>query len=512
MTEETSKAAKSSKNKDNGTSGRTKHRDKDKSKDKKKDKVKDNIVPSSTRKFDISNTARDSNNGLPTAGLKANSSTPLDDSAKPNQRRYSSPLRKAQQSQLDNYVATISNNFDATKSSPNENLAQSIKEKDKNRRKTHDGVQGRHRRDSSRDRDKDKDRERKRSHAVKKETPKSAVQPTSTDFELPTAKTLSEAENHHETPVDISPNAMATDFELPTASNLHDLELQKRRSSKLIADEVMVAMRKSPNVTSTLNPPASRNESVDKDEVSVEDEDPFFDEEHKYDGDDDELDGDLYGDSEHNPLSALKSDKSQRPPASRTSVTSSRRLIGRQGTAVSEDNSLVLNMFFKEVNKIDKLGEFRPKGNDPILESMSEIMFKPYPWPLQLFGALICFSQFVTLICLFYSLLPCPDEKPSWLVIVGVPLACAYAGIESIHHMLRYIHLGAGYRVLVFIMNLNSIMQLLCVGVVMGKSTNLLTLISNFVGVAVVLQIDEFLASYVQIKDIDTDLLGEKSW
>ena len=31
-------------------------------------------------------------------------------------------------------------------------------------------------------------------------------------------------------------------------------------------------------------------------------------------------------------------------------------------------------------------------------------------------------------------------------------------------------------------------------------------------GVAVVLQIDEFLASYIRIKDIDPELLGTKSW
>jgi len=58
---------------------------------------------------------------------------------------------------------------------------------------------------------------------------------------------------------------------------------------------------------------------------------------------------------------------------------------------------------------------------------------------------------------------------------------CA-AGIESIHHMLRYIHLGKGYRILVFLMNINCLMQLLCVGVVMGKSENLVSLIGNFVG------------------------------
>lgn len=101
--------------------------------------------------------------------------------------------------------------------------------------------------------------------------------------------------------------------------------------------------------------------------------------------------------------------------------------------------------------------------------------------------------------------------------------------------MLRYIHLGRGYRLLVCLMNINCVMQLLCVGVVMGKSEDLLNLISNFIGmyiknvalrdclvdslrlwrctgVAIVLQIDEFLASYIRIKDIDPDLLEKKSW
>jgi len=86
------------------------------------------------------------------------------------------------------------------------------------------------------------------------------------------------------------------------------------------------------------------------------------------------------------------------------------------------------------------------------------------------------------------------------------------AGIESIHHMLRYIHLGKGYRILVFLMILNCFMQMLCVGVVMGKSEDLLDLIGNFVGVAIVLQIDEFLASYIRIRDIDEELLEKKSW
>lgn len=185
---------------------------------------------------------------------------------------------------------------------------------------------------------------------------------------------------------------------------------------------------------------------------------------------------------------------------------------GRGPVYLEEEATPNLNMFFKETSGFDKLQDYVPRLDDPLLESMTEIFFKEYSWPLKLFAGLIWISQFLTLIFLFYSLLPCPDTKPSWLVFIGVPLSCAYAGIESIHHMLRYIHLGKGYRILVFLMNLNCLMQLLCIGVVMGKSEDLLDLISNFVGVAIVLQIDEFLAGYIRIKDIDPTLLGKKSW
>lgn len=59
---------------------------------------------------------------------------------------------------------------------------------------------------------------------------------------------------------------------------------------------------------------------------------------------------------------------------------------------------------------------------------------------------------------------------------------------------------------------LNAVFQLLCVGVVMGKSVGLLDLISNFIGVAIVLQVDELLASYLKIKDIEPKLLSDSSW
>lgn len=59
---------------------------------------------------------------------------------------------------------------------------------------------------------------------------------------------------------------------------------------------------------------------------------------------------------------------------------------------------------------------------------------------------------------------------------------------------------------------LNAVFQLLCVGVVMEKSVGLLDLISNFIGVAIVLQVDELLASYLKIKDIEPKLLSDSSW
>ena len=91
-------------------------------------------------------------------------------------------------------------------------------------------------------------------------------------------------------------------------------------------------------------------------------------------------------------------------------------------------------------------------------------------------------------------------------------MTVSVAGIESVLQVLRYLHLGRPHRYLVFLMCVNAVLQLLCVGTVMGKSVNLLDLISNFIGVAIVLQVDELLASYIQIKDIDPKLLTERSW
>lgn len=90
-----------------------------------------------------------------------------------------------------------------------------------------------------------------------------------------------------------------------------------------------------------------------------------------------------------------------------------------------------MDIFFRDVSKqVDSLSAFLPAtGDDKVVSSITEIMFKPYPLVLKAFAALLWISQFVTLAALFYSMLPCPQEKISWAVVVGIPLCCGYGKI-----------------------------------------------------------------------------------
>lgn len=48
--------------------------------------------------------------------------------------------------------------------------------------------------------------------------------------------------------------------------------------------------------------------------------------------------------------------------------------------------------------------------------------------------------------------------------------------------MLRYCHLGSPHRWKVALIVINGVLQMIAIGAVMGKSTNMLDLISNFIG------------------------------
>jgi hypothetical protein len=104
-----------------------------------------------------------------------------------------------------------------------------------------------------------------------------------------------------------------------------------------------------------------------------------------------------------------------------------------------------MDIFFRDVNKtVDSLSTFLPsKEDDPVLHSISEVMFKPYPLPLKVFAWLLWISQFVTLFALFFSMLPCPKQDISWAVVVGIPLCCGYGKFTAFCIMVGLI----GWRV-----------------------------------------------------------------
>jgi hypothetical protein len=160
-------------------------------------------------------------------------------------------------------------------------------------------------------------------------------------------------------------------------------------------------------------------------------------------------------------------------------------------------------LFRKTKQDIDALSQYMPAHeDDDVLLTITEILFKPYSKTLKTFAYLFWICQFATLIALFWSMLPCPDQKIDWSVVIALPLCCGYGlppfpicllsvfcliswsegGIESFHDMLRFIHLRKTFPVLVLMIVLNGLLQLLCIGVVMGKSVGLLDLVGNFIG------------------------------
>ncbi len=90
--------------------------------------------------------------------------------------------------------------------------------------------------------------------------------------------------------------------------------------------------------------------------------------------------------------------------------------------------SLSVDRLYHRVRSdVDALSQFiTKKEDDPVLESIAEILFKSYPFSLQLFAGALWICQFLTLLALFWSLLPCPSRQIDWSVIVGLPLCCGY--------------------------------------------------------------------------------------
>lgn len=86
-----------------------------------------------------------------------------------------------------------------------------------------------------------------------------------------------------------------------------------------------------------------------------------------------------------------------------------------------------INLLFRKVPRsIDKLSKYLPTYNDDVLESISEIIFKPYPFTLKMFAYILLILQFLSLLALVMSLAECPEEKIGWSIMAGIPLCCGY--------------------------------------------------------------------------------------
>jgi hypothetical protein len=269
-------------------------------------------------------------------------------SKEPIKRRYTSPLRKdISKDTLSKFGANI-NVPNSSSASSHDVSPLSIAGKESNRRKTHDGTHGRNRgRDSNRDKNRDHDRER-RSKKRREFVPG--------DIRLPTAKTLSKLglTACGDLPV-VTPSPVVI-VELPTTTS------RRRNSGDLTNKKAEPEFAPTKRLSSDFATELPPHESMDYDHSNL-DEDIFADE-HK-EGFDDSSDEDGNG-GDKKKMKKIRPMPPLQPLG--TNVSSSRRLVVRQGTTYSEDNTVVLNMFFREINKIDKLGEYRPKGNDPILE------------------------------------------------------------------------------------------------------------------------------------------------
>jgi hypothetical protein len=90
-----------------------------------------------------------------------------------------------------------------------------------------------------------------------------------------------------------------------------------------------------------------------------------------------------------------------------------------------------VDLLFRRVkNNVDALSQYMPAHEeDQVLTTITEVLWKPYSRTLKAFAYTLWLSQVVTLIALFWSMLPCPDQKIDWSVVIGLPLCCGYGSL-----------------------------------------------------------------------------------
>lgn len=109
-----------------------------------------------------------------------------------------------------------------------------------------------------------------------------------------------------------------------------------------------------------------------------------------------------------------------------------------------------------------------------------------------------------------------PDIKYSNTVTWGLPLCCIYASADSLKEIFRFMPLALygddekvtlQARIMSACVMVLALYQMLAIGLIMSQTVDIISLISNFVGITIVTKSDELIADILQLLDINPTFL-----
>ncbi|CAM9401534.1 unnamed protein product [Chrysoparadoxa australica] len=157
------------------------------------------------------------------------------------------------------------------------------------------------------------------------------------------------------------------------------------------------------------------------------------------------------------------------------------------------------------------------------IESIYDLCIKDikeeYPSYLRYLGWILLITQMLVLTSYLYEAAnTCVPKGDSYSPTVtwGIPLCCIYASADSLKEIFRYIPLllykedpliSKQAYLMAFMVILLALYQMYAIGLIMSQTTNIITLISDFVGVTIVTKSDELIAEILAMEDIDPNFL-----
>jgi hypothetical protein len=185
------------------------------------------------------------------------------------------------------------------------------------------------------------------------------------------SRCLDHNNNRHEARRKERPTREVVRVDLPTTSNFHS-DVEMLRSSRGDGKSSKMSRQLRNNL---LSDPVAEMETVQDGELDsaglvrrLQLGTPEW-QSNDWDGD---LDEDIFGgcnEDKHNESLPSKPRQASMPVGQSGTSVSSRRISGRDSFSDTDNSDpVILNMFFKEVNKIDKLTDYFPHGDEPCLE------------------------------------------------------------------------------------------------------------------------------------------------